>query len=122
MNQHLVGSIHGMSSTKITHPDPITKMAAIVNCCLWLAHLLTIVFSDTAWPNEQIQVLYKDCSFRPYQLTNLCRHIFFLVGRFKKIFSYETACPNKAIFYRKHLLKVLYKISSFHSGWTKLIS
>ena len=42
----------------------------------------------------------------------------FLVGRFLKIFSSETPWKNKAKFYRKHLCKVLFKISSFHSNWT----
>ena len=35
------------------------------------------------------------------------------------LFSSETTWPNKAKFYRKHLRKVRYKISSFHPNWTK---
>ena len=34
---------------------------------------------------------------------------------FKKIFSSETAWPNGAKLGRKHLCKILYKVSAFHS-------
>jgi hypothetical protein len=37
----------------------------------------------------------------------------FLIGWFKKIFSSETAWPNKPKLSRKHLWKVLYKECSF---------
>ena len=41
-----------------------------------------------------------------------------LVGRFLKISS-ETTWPNMSKFYRKHLWKIFYRISSFHPNWTK---
>ena len=46
------------------------------------------------------------------------RQYLFLVARFLKISS-ETFRPNKTTFYRKHLWKVPYKISSIHLDWTK---
>jgi hypothetical protein len=39
--------------------------------------------------------------------------LLFLIGRFLKIFSAETALPNEPTLCRKHLLKVLYKDCSF---------
>jgi len=45
----------------------------------------------------------------------------FLVGRFIKIISSETAWANIVKYYRKHLWKTLYKISSFSYDWTTSI-
>jgi hypothetical protein len=42
----------------------------------------------------------------------------FLVGRLIKIISSETAWENIVKYYRKHLWKTLYKISSFPYDWT----
>jgi hypothetical protein len=44
-------------------------------------------------------------------------NFFFWLANVKKIFSSATARPNGAKLDRKHLCKVLYKVSSFRSVW-----
>jgi hypothetical protein len=65
----------------------------------------------------------KPITSRTWVRAQLCKlqtrgsvvQFFFLIGRFLKIFSSETARPNGAKLGRKHLCKILYKTSSFNS-------
>jgi hypothetical protein len=62
-----------------------------------------------------MEVLYKDYSFRPYQLTNMAAtgKSCFLLVNFYNSFSSEAAWPNDMKLGKKHLWKILYRYYSF---------
>ena len=134
MNQNLVDSIYGKSSIKIAHfVSAVNTLCCHRNFLHLVGQFLKKSFplgSEIAWTINQnfvgsiygrssidsaYFVLIRWQTWPPYQH----RQFLFLVGRFFKIFSSATNWPNKVKFYRKHLWKVLYKISLFYPSWTK---
>ena len=127
MKPNLAGSIYVRSSIKFLRFVPFGQQIWLPRAILvsdWL--MLKKISSETAWPNgaklgrkHLCKVLYKVSSFRSVWPTNMAAksNSCFWLATVKKIFSSETAWPNGAKLGRKHLCKVLYKVSSFRSVW-----
>ena len=117
MEPNLAESIYIWSSIKFLHFVPFRQQIWPPRAILvsdWLM-FKKIFSSETAWPNgtkfgrkHLYKILYKASSFGSIQPTNMTAKInsFFWLANVKKIFSSETAWPNRAKLARKHLCKV----------------
>ena len=123
VRKHLCKVLYKVSSFRSVLP---TNMAAKSNSCFWLANVKQIFSPETPSPNgtklgrkHLFRILYKASSYGSIWPTNMATksNSFFWLVTVNKTFSSETAWPNGAKLGRKHLCKVLYKVSSFRSVW-----
>ena len=128
MEPNLAGSIYVRSSVKFLCFVPFGQQiwllrAILVSDWLMLKKSSLLKLLGQIKPNLAGSI-YVRSSIKPFHLVPFGQQtwpprtiLFFWLANVKKIFSSETAWPNGAKLYRKHLCKVLYKVSLFRSVW-----